>query len=100
MQRGEVGITVGYWANTSGESAVKAVTDDWESVNTELGGNAIFRRDDRYRISEARSFGPLDDPEVRKQAFEWLRMRVNAFVNVLRPRMRSAAADYQSRGLG
>jgi len=100
MQRGEVGITVGYWANTSGESAVKAVTDDWESVNTELGGNAIFRRDDRYRISEARSFGPLDDPEVRKQAFEWLRMRVNAFVNVLRPRMRSAAADYQSRGPG
>jgi hypothetical protein len=79
---------------------VKAITDDWDTVKTELGGNAIFGlgRDDRYNISEARTFGSLDDTEVRKLAFEWLRMRVNAFVNVLRPRMRSAAADYQSRG--
>jgi hypothetical protein len=100
MQRGEVGIAVGYWTNTVGESAVKAVTDDWGIVKAELGGNAIFGvgRDDRHNISEAQNFGSLDDPEVRKQAFEWLRMRVNAFVNVLRPRMRSAAADYQSRG--
>ena len=42
--------------------------------------------------------GSLEQPEVRKKAFSWLAERVNNFVNVLRPRMRSAAADYQSRG--
>ena len=40
----------------------------------------------------------LEQPEERKKAFSWLAERVNTFVNVLRPRMRSAAADYQSRG--
>jgi hypothetical protein len=42
--------------------------------------------------------GALEQPEVRERAFSWLAERVNAFVNVLRPRMRSTAADYQSRG--
>jgi hypothetical protein len=41
--------------------------------------------------------GSLEEPEVRKMAFSWLAERVNTFVRVLRPRMRSAAADYQSR---
>ena len=40
----------------------------------------------------------LEQPEERKKAFSWLAERVNTFVNVLRPRMRSLAADYQSRG--
>ena len=39
----------------------------------------------------------LEQPEERKKAFSWLAERVNTFVNVLRPRVRSAAADYQSR---
>ena len=77
---------------------MKAVTDEWDTVKAELGGNATIQPEGQYKISEARTFGSLDDPEVRKRAFEWLRMRLNAFVNVLRPRMRSAAADYQSRG--
>ena len=32
-------------------------------------------------------------PPVRKQAFAWLAERTNAFVNILRPRVRSAVAD-------
>jgi hypothetical protein len=40
----------------------------------------------------------LEQPEERKKAFSWLAERANTFVNVLRPRVRSAAADYQSRG--
>ena len=47
---------------------------------------------DRLRV------GSFEQPEVREEAFSWLAERVNTFVNVLRPRMRSAAADYQSRG--
>ena len=42
--------------------------------------------------------GSLDQPEERQRVFSWLAERVNTFVRVLRPRMRSAAADYQSRG--
>lgn len=36
--------------------------------------------------------------EERQRVFSWLAQRVNTFVRVLRPRMRSAAADYKSRG--
>ena len=36
----------------------------------------------------------LEQPEERKKAFSWLAERVNTFVRVLRPRMRSLAADY------
>ena len=37
-------------------------------------------------------------PEVRNKAFTWLAEWTNTFVRVVRPRVRSAAADYQSRG--
>jgi hypothetical protein len=40
----------------------------------------------------------LADPDDRARAFAWLAERVNAFVNVMRPRVRSAAADYEQRG--
>ena len=49
-------------------------------------------------IIDSLEVGSLEQPEVRKKAFSWLAERVNTFVNVLRPRMRSAAADYESRG--
>jgi hypothetical protein len=49
-------------------------------------------------IIDSLQVGSLEQPEVRKKAFFWLAERVNTFVNVLRPRMRSAAADYQSQG--
>ena len=49
-------------------------------------------------IIDTLQVGSLEQPEVRKKAFRWLAERVNTFVNVLRPRMRSAAADYQSQG--
>ena len=41
--------------------------------------------------------GPLDQLEERQRVFAWLAERVNTFVRVLRPRIRSVAADYQSR---
>jgi hypothetical protein len=49
-------------------------------------------------IIDSLQVGSLEQPEVRNQAFSWLAERVNTFVNVLRPRMRSLADDYQSRG--
>jgi hypothetical protein len=40
----------------------------------------------------------MDQQGERQRVFSWLAERVNTFVRVLRPRMRSAAADYQSKG--
>jgi hypothetical protein len=99
MRRGEVGIGLSYWADTAGESAVKAIVDDWDAVKAELGGSPnLTTRKGRPYISEALTVGQLTDPEVRRRAFEWLRERVNSFINVIRPRARSAAADYEKRG--
>jgi hypothetical protein len=49
-------------------------------------------------IADTLMVGSLDQADERKRAISWLAERVNTFVNVLRPRIRSAAADYQSQG--
>jgi hypothetical protein len=79
---------------------MQAIVNDWDSVQSELGGSTKLWKvpDGRPTIIDSRIVGPLDQAEVRKTAFSWLAERVNAFVNVVRPRIRSAAADYQARG--
>ena len=71
------------------------------AVKDELSGTAKLSKTTRGTLDtiiDSLEVGSLEQPEVRKKAFSWLAERVNTFVNVLRPRMRSAAADYQSRG--
>ena len=81
---------------------MQAIVDDWDALKDKLGGTAKpykgYARGSRDSIIASLTVGSLDQPEVRKETFSWLAERVNTFVNVLRPRMRSAAADYQSRG--
>ena len=70
------------------------------AVKDQLGGSAKLSKTARGTqdtIIDTLQVASLEQPEVRKEAFSWLAERVNTFVNVLRPRMRSAAADYQSR---
>ena len=70
------------------------------AVKDQLGGTAKLSKTTlgtRDTIIDSLEVGSLEQPEVRKKAFSWLAERVNTFVRVLRPRMRSAAADYQSR---
>ena len=77
---------------------MNAVADEWGVVKSELGGNAkLVEQDGRTHIIDSLVVGPLEQPEVRKAAFAWLTERVNTFVNVMRPRVRSAVADYQFR---
>jgi hypothetical protein len=78
---------------------MQAIVDDWDTLKEELGGNAKLGRvrDGRPTIIDTLPVGSLDQAEVRKRAFSWLAERVNTFVNVIRPRVRSAAADYQPR---
>ena len=78
--------------------------DEWKAggaVKDELGGTAKLSKTTKGTLNtiiDTLQVGSLEQSEVRRKAFSWLAERVNTFVNVLRPRMRSAAADYQSRG--
>jgi hypothetical protein len=99
-----VGVFLSSWRNTPGAYAMQVIVDEWKAggaIKHQLGptvrpyktaGGALDSIIDRLQVES------LEQPEVRKKAFSWLAERVNTFVNVLRPRMRSAAADYQSRG--
>jgi hypothetical protein len=97
VSRGMVGVFLASSRNTAGEHAMLATAEDWDAVRCKLGGHPeLVDRDTRPTIRERRVFGPLKEAEVRKEAFPWLAERLNAFVNVLRPRVRSAVADYAS----
>jgi hypothetical protein len=93
-----VGIFLSARQNTPGGYAMQRIVDDWDALKDKLGGTARLdkpARGDRDTIIDTYRVGSLDQPETRKKAFSWLAERINTFVNVLRPRMRSAAADYQ-----
>jgi hypothetical protein len=95
---GKVGVYLSSWRNTAGAYAIEAITKDWDNIKDELGGTAeLADRDGRPTIRDRLSVGPLTQPDARKRAFTWLAERVNTFVSVLRPRIRSAAAEYQTR---
>jgi len=100
LHGGRVGGFLSSFRNTPGGYAMQKIVDDWDTVKDELGGSAKLRSvtDGRPTVSDSLTVGSLDQAEVRKRAFSWLAERVNTFVNVMRPRVRSAAADYQSRG--
>jgi hypothetical protein len=86
------------WRNTAGEYAIEVVVKDWDTVKEQLGGTArLVDKDGRPRIVDSLRVGPLTQSDVRERGFVWLAERVNTFVNVLRPRIRSAAAEYKAK---
>jgi hypothetical protein len=99
MQKGNVGVTLSAHRNTAGDYAMRTIAEDWDSVACELGVDAKMGTDQygRPQITASETFGPLDQPEVRRRAFVWLAERVNLFVNALRPKVRSLALEYASR---
>lgn len=98
LRAGKIGVFLSSWRNTSGAYAMQAIVEDWDTVKVELDGGAELGkvRDGRPTVIDSMLVGSLSQAEVRERAFTWLAERVNTFVNVLRPRVRSAAADYQS----
>ena len=99
MQRGLVGVTLSAHRNTAGDYAMQMIAEDWNVVEADLGAGARLETDQhgRPQIIVSEKFGALDQPEVRQRAFPWLAERVNVFVNVLRPRVRSLVSEYVSR---
>jgi hypothetical protein len=100
LHRGEVGVFLSASQNSPGESAMNAIIADWAAVGPALNGTTRLIQDkyNRQQIRDSRTVGNLNDPAIRKQAFDWLAERVNTFVNVLRPRVRDAVADETARG--
>ena len=96
LQNGHVGVFLSSTKNTAGRYAAQAVVEDFDAIKDQLGESV--RLDKWLNIVDWIQAGSLDQPEERQRVFSWLAERVNTFVRVLRPRMRSAAADYQSRG--
>ena len=96
--RGEIGIFLSCSRNTAGEYALEVIMQDWDAVRLQLGGTArLIEINGQQRASDKAAAGDLDQPASRSAAFAWMAERVNTFVNVLRARVRSAAADYQER---
>lgn len=94
LRQNEVGVFLSSHRNTPGKRAMYAIAEDWDAIRQQLGGSAVLeKKDERPRIIERRRFSPLAQPQVRSEAFAWLAERVNTFINVLRPRVRSAAAE-------
>ena len=97
-----VGIFLSCHRDTAGAYAKQAIIDEWNAgggVKDELGGTVRLGKTalgSMDTIIDSLQVESLEQPEERKKAFFWLAERANTFVNVLRPRVRSAAADYQS----
>ena len=93
--RNRVGVFLSASRNSAGEYAMQRIASDWSTIRTELGSGAELSGDqERPRIEDYLQLSSLDNPAERERAFVWLANRTNNFVNVLRPRVRSAVADY------
>jgi len=75
---------------------MQAIVEAWDDIKGDLGGTAaVIERGGRQTIADSKVFASLDTQEGKTEAFRWLAERVNTFVSVVRPRVRSAVADYE-----
>ena len=96
--RNTLGVFLSSSRNSAGEFAMQMVADAWEDIKSDLGGTAtIIDRSGRKTVADSKTFPALSTPEGRSEAFSWLAERVNTFINVVRPRIRSAVIDYEEK---
>lgn len=93
---------VGLWLTsnkgTLGEAAIRQITASWSDISSQLGGTAQLRElsSGRFVIEEFRPGDPYADGVARQAALTWLRSRIQEFVDVLRPRIRTAVESLES----
>lgn len=94
ITKGRVGLTLSYSSGYIGEDAVKSLMADLQAIQDQLGGDVqVSNIGGKEKIYEEKIVGDLHSATVRAEAFEWLRQRLDAWVNVLRPRIRSIVQD-------
>ncbi|CAN5637535.1 hypothetical protein BH10PSE14_BH10PSE14_23340 [soil metagenome] len=93
--RWEVGIYLSYTRESVGARAVGRVLEEWPTISMELGGTITLTTDKlgRRLIEDKFTTGSWLIAEQKEAALVWLRKRTNDFVNVLRPRIKTAIAD-------
>lgn len=98
LSRNEVGVFLSSTRNTIGETAANAIAEEWNTLKDELGPDSRLTVDryGRPRVAATMTVASLDNESDRRDAFVWLADKVNAFVNALRPRVRSIVADHSS----
>lgn len=96
ITKGRVGLTLSYSSGYIGEDAVKSLMADLQAIEDQLGGDVqVSNIGGKEKIYEEKIVGDLHNAAVRAEAFEWLRQRLDAWVNVLRPRIRSIVQDME-----
>lgn len=95
--RNKVGVYLSYTRDSFGARLVDRLLEGWPDIKHELGNGAVLETDKLGRriISEdfvTRSWALESE---REKAFAWLRERTNAFVNVLRPKIKLLAEDME-----
>lgn len=94
MRHNRVGLFLSSNLNSVGERAAQELATHAAELAAELGpGATIDFAKDRPDIADELSVHDLEDPADRARALAWLQERTNAFVNALRPRIRSALRD-------
>jgi hypothetical protein len=93
----QVGIWIVGNRNTLGDRAIRRVAQEWHELGNALGGAPELRLYDPNRawIVETLNIRPFSDPQQRRMAIEWLRERMDRWVSVFRPRIRTAVAEIE-----
>ncbi len=88
-----VGIFLTHSRDPLGRQIVVDLLDD-ESIWAGMDGDVkVFEHGDKIEAVTPAYFGDLGSPDERSQAIDWLRARLNEWVNALRPRVKAAVAE-------
>ena len=95
--RNKVGVYLSYTRDSFGARLVDRLLESWPDIQRELGHGAVLETDKLGRriISEDFVTKSWAQESEREKAFVWLRERTNAFVNVLRQRIKLLAEDME-----
>jgi len=91
VKPGAVGLYVTSNSNSLGEQALQQIATEWDDVKEQLGGEVHLRyvNERRPMFEEYRAYSQAEEGAV----VSWMQERLNAFVNVFRPRVKSAVQD-------
>lgn len=93
----QVGVRLTSNINTVGEAAIRRIVSDWREIKSQLGGQPELDEmgNGRFRVQAFLSVDRESSPAERERAIKWLRLRVNDFVTVFRPRIREAVQQIE-----
>lgn len=96
VRTNETGVFLSSSRASAGEYAMQSLAARFDEIAGELQGTArVIERDGRPTIIDSfRLRSSWADESSIDEAALWLRERINTFVNVLRPRVKSLVADY------